>query len=124
VAGVGEYRAKVQLRANATLALSLARTAGSAETVLAPSAVVPGLTFSPGDRLLVRLQVTGTSPTTVRARVWKAGTAEPGTWQASRTDATSALQRPGSIGLNIYLSSSATNTPLTVLVDDLVAGTP
>ncbi|HEY5516302.1 MAG TPA: PKD domain-containing protein [Pengzhenrongella sp.] len=124
VEGVGEYRARVQLRANGTVALVLASTAASAETVLAPSAVVPGLTYSPPDRLLVRLQVTGTSPTTVRARVWKAGAPEPSTWKASRTDATPALQQPGSIGLNIYLSTSATNAPVTFLLDDLLAGAP
>lgn len=124
VAGVGEYRAKVQLRSNATVVLTLVRTAGSAETVLAPAAILPGLTYTPGDRLLIRLQVIGTAPTTVQARVWKAGTPEPGTWQASRTDTTPALQGPGSIGLNLYLSSSSTNAPLTVTLDDLIARAP
>ena len=124
VAGVGEYRAKVRLYSNGSVTLALVRTAGSTETALAPAVDLPGLTYSLGDRLLVRVQVTGTSPTTVRARVWKAGTPEPVTWQVSRTDTTPALQVPGSIGLNTYLSSSATNAPLRLLVDDLVARVP
>jgi PKD repeat protein len=124
VAGVGEYRANVRMYSNGTVTLALSRTAGSAETVLAPAVGLPGLTYSPGDRLLVRVQVTGTSPTTVQARLWKAGTPEPGTWQVSRTDTTAGLQAAGSVGLNSYLSSSTTNAPLTVLVDDLVARAP
>jgi PKD repeat protein len=124
VAGVGEYRANVRMYSNGSVTLALARTAGSTETVLAPAVALPGLTYSLGDRLLVRVQVTGTSPTTVQARVWEAGTPEPSTWQVSRTDTTPALQAPGSIGLYSYLSSSATNAPLRVLVDDLVARAP
>ena len=124
VAGVGEYRANVRIYSNGSVRLALSRTAGSAETVLVPAVELAGLTYSVGDRLLVRVQVTGTSPTTVQARVWKAGTPEPSTWLVSRTDTTPALQTPGSIGLNGYLSSSATNTPLTLLVDDLVARAP
>ena len=42
----------------------------------------------------------------------------------ARTDTTPALQAPGSIGLYSYLSSSATNAPLMLLVDDLVARVP
>ncbi len=124
VAGVGEYRANVRIYSNGSVRLALSRTAGSAETVLVPAVELAGLTYSVGDRLLVRVQVTGTSPTTVQARVWKAGTPEPDSWLVSRTDTTPALQTPGSIGLNGYLSSSATNTPLTLLVDDLVARAP
>jgi hypothetical protein len=114
----------VRLYSNGSVTLALARTAGSAETVLAPAVSPPGLTYAVGDRLLVRVQVTGTSPTTVQARLWKVGMPEPATWQVSRTDATPGLQAAGAIGLNSYLSSSATNAPLSVLVDDLVARVP
>jgi len=124
VAGVGEYRANLRMYSNGTVTLALARTAGSAETTLAPAVGLPGVTYAVGDRLLVRVQATGTSPTTVQAKVWESGTPEPTTWQVSRTDTTPALQVPGSIGLNTYLSSSATNAPLRLLVDDLVARVP
>jgi PKD repeat protein len=124
VAGVGEYRANLRMYSNGSVTLALARTAGSTETVLAPAVGLPEVTYAVGDRLLVRVQATGTSPTTVRARVWESGTPEPTTWQVSRTDTTAALQVPGSIGLNTYLSSSVTNAPLRLLVDDLVARVP
>ncbi|WP_024285192.1 PKD domain-containing protein [Cellulomonas sp. KRMCY2] len=124
VAGVGEYRANVRLRADGSVALALARKTGSTETTLVPSAVLAGLTYGPGDTIRVRMQVSGTNPTTLRARVWKAGQPEPSTWQASTTDATAAFQVAGSIGINSYLSTSATNTPITLRLDDLLAVPP
>jgi hypothetical protein len=62
----------------------------------------------------VRFQVTGTAPTTVRVKAWKAGTTEPAGWQLTATDGFAALQAPGSVGLQTYLSSSSTVTPVTV----------
>ena len=124
VAGVGEYRANARLRADGSVALALARRIGSTETVLVPAALLPGLAYGPGDTINIRTQVSGTNPTTVRARVWKAGQPEPTVWQASTTDATAGLQVAGSIGLNSYLSSSATNTPITLRLDDLLAVPP
>ncbi|MBG6178887.1 PKD domain-containing protein [Arthrobacter sp. CAN_A1] len=122
VAGVGEYRAKLRLDANGQTALSLHRTnASGAETSLQGSLTLPGLTYTPGDRLLLRTEVTGTGPTTIRAKAWKAGTPEPAAWQRSATDATAALQAGGTIGLFTYLSGSVTNVPVTVLIDDVTA---
>ena len=122
VSGAGEYRAKLLLTSNGSVALSLIRTTSTgAETTIASALTIPGLNYAVGDKLAMRLQVTGTGPTTIRAKVWELGTAEPTTWQRTVTDATAALQVPGSIGLTTYLSGSATNAPLTVLVDDLLA---
>ncbi len=71
-----------------------------------------------GGGLRIRLQVTGTSPTILRAKVWANGTTEPG-WQATVTDQTPALQGAGNAGLLTNLSGSATNAPLTLTVDDV-----
>ena len=61
---------------------------------------VPGLTYTAApQQLLLRLQVTGTSPTTVRAKVWLAGTAEPAAWLLTSTDSTAGLQAPGGVGV-------------------------
>jgi len=67
------------------------------------------------------LQVTGTAPTTLRAKVWVAGQAEPGAWQLTGTDATAAMQVPGGIGIALYLGGSSTITPVTATFDDLLA---
>ncbi len=123
VPGVGEYRAKVQLSGDGSVLLSLVRVAGkTTETVLVPAAPVPGVAYAAGDRLLVHVQATGSAPTTLRARVWKFGTPEPG-WLATAVDPTPELQGTGSIGLNFYLSSTSA-APLRVFVDDIVGRVP
>jgi PKD repeat protein len=122
IAGAGDYRAKVRYTSNGAVSLSLQRTnSANAETAIAAETQVSGITMAAGQQLLVRVQVTGTSPTTIRARVWKAGTTEPTTWQKTASDSTAGLQVPGGVGLYFYLSGSATNAPITVSVDDLVA---
>jgi FOG: PKD repeat len=78
------------------------------------SAVVGGLTYSPGTQLNLRVQAVGTSPTTLQAKVWPATQAEPASWQVSLTDSTAALQSFGSVGLRAYLSGAATVSPVTV----------
>ena len=88
------------------------------------SARVSGLTLAPGDRVHLRLQVTGSGSTSLRARAWKDGGAEPASWLVSTTDSTASLQAAGSVGIGSYLSSSATNGPVAVTVDDLSVSVP
>ncbi|GAA1867369.1 LamG domain-containing protein [Myceligenerans crystallogenes] len=83
--------------------------------------VVPGLTFRPGEPLLLRVRATGTSPTTVRAKVWAAGTAEPADWQVVHTDTTASLQVPGSVGVRLYTGGT---TATTWSFDDFLAVDP
>jgi hypothetical protein len=71
--------------------------------------------------LNIRFQVSGTSPTTLRAKLWKVGTTEPVAWQLTVTDATASLQAPGAIGFESYISGSATNAPVTVSLDNFLA---
>jgi hypothetical protein len=96
---------------------------GTTETVL-QTQMVSGLTVAAGDKLNFKVQASGTSPTTLRAKVWKVGTAEPAAWGTSLTDNNAALQAAGSIGLEAYLSGSATNAPQVASFDDLWAGKP
>lgn len=120
IAGKGSYSAKIRYMSNGTVGVSLNR----GDAYLVPQTTITGLTYRPGDRLTVRVQATGTSPTTLRAKVWKTGETEPVQWQLSATDSTSALQAPGRIGLGGYLSGSATNAPVTAFSDNLWAGQP
>ena len=55
--------------------------------------------------------MTGTSPTTLQAKAWLAGAAEPTSWQLTATDSEAALQSAGNPGLRAYLGGSATNKP-------------
>jgi PKD repeat protein len=115
--GSGRYSAVVKPVPGGTVQLQLRQ--GS--TTLA-SVTASGVTFVPNEPLQVRLQVFGTSPTTMRAKVWRAGQAEPANWQLSTTDSFAALQVPGSVGLETYLSGQATNAPVKTSFDNLWAG--
>ena len=115
--GADDYRTRVRLNADGTVVLQLMRGSTALRT-----ATVPGLTLATGDRLAIRLQVAGTAPTTLRARSWAAGAAEPGAWQLETTDSTAALQAPGGVGIALYLGGTATTAPVTARFDDFLAG--
>jgi Concanavalin A-like lectin/glucanases superfamily/PKD domain len=122
IASAGRYRAKVRFLASGGVGLSLSRTDSTgAETVIATEQTIAGLAYGPGDNLRVRFQVTGTAPTTLQAKVWADGAAEPVGWQVSNTDATAALQAPGGVGVWSYLAGNATNAPVTLSLDNFSA---
>ena len=123
VLGGDRYFADARHLSTGGVELRLGRQVGTTETVLT-TATVNGLTVAAGDRLNVKVQATGTSPTTLRAKVWRVGAAEPAAWTATTTDTTAALQAAGGVGFEAYLSGSATNAPQVLSVDDLWAGTP
>lgn len=112
--GSDEYRARLLFNPSGTVALTAQRG-----TTTLQAALIPSLTYATGEKLRVRVQVSGTSPTTIRAKVWRVGTAEPDGWLVSVTDSTPALQSPGQVGLGTYLSGTATAVPVTVRFDDL-----
>jgi PKD repeat protein len=114
------YFAAVRFVPNGSVAAKLVRLVGT-QSLLA-TVTVPGLTHQPGDTFHVRAQVTGMSPTTIRAKVWKVGTPEPSSWTVNATDSTAGLQAPGGIGLRAELGSNATNAPVRASFDKLWAG--
>lgn len=118
ITGTNYYGARLRLQADGSVLLHVTRGNGTP----VDGGTVPGLTFVAGDQLRVRVQVDGTNPTTVRAKVWEVGQAEPATWFASMTDTTSSLQAPGSVGVATYLFGSAVNAPVAFGYDDLQAG--
>lgn len=113
----GFYQGRIRFNPDSTVGLQLL---SSSSTVLA-NTTLPGLAYTPGTPVSLRVQVTGSNPTTLRAKAWAAGSAEPSAWQLTATDATAALQSAGSVGVEAYLSGSATNAPLTVRYDDFAA---
>ena len=114
VNGVGEYRFRVRFFPNGTVGLVLSRLqTGVAEAFPGGEVVVPGLTYTPGTALNLRVQVFGTGTTTARARVWTGATEPTTTWHISRTDTTAALQANGALGLAAY--RPGTNTTATTI---------
>ncbi|WP_210509039.1 PKD domain-containing protein [Naasia sp. SYSU D00057] len=117
-AGTADYRARVVIASGGAVTLQLQRsgtTLTSANT---------GLTAAANTPLQVRLQVTGASPTTIRAKVWRAGTTEPTAWTVTTTDSTSGLQTAGHTGLGGYVGSGVTNGPAVIAFDDFALTAP
>ena len=122
VNATNDYRLKLRVQSNGAVTAQLVRIAGGTETVLQNITTVPGLTLNANEFLRTRLQVTGTNPTNLAAKVWKDGTTEPAAWQLQTTDSTAGLQANGSVGIWDYLSGTSTNAPITLSIDDFVAG--
>jgi PKD repeat protein len=116
-----EYQARIALNTNNTVNAWLTKTLGGTQTSMVAERTVPGLTYTAGTTLRMRLQVTGTTPTTIRLKIWPATGTEPATWFATTTDTTPALQNPGSLALVSYLSSASTTAPVTAHITDLTA---
>ncbi|SDP38037.1 PKD repeat-containing protein [Pedococcus dokdonensis] len=123
VSSTVDYRAKVRMAAGGAVAVWLTRNSSGTETVLT-SATLAGVNYGAGDALRVRLQVTGTAPTTVRVKVWKNGTAEPAAWSLTSTDNTAGFQAAGSAGLYPYVSGTSTNGPVVYSFDEWWVGPP
>ncbi|GAB2504797.1 hypothetical protein GCM10027063_50060 [Promicromonospora xylanilytica] len=117
-----EYRAKVWVKSTGAVQLQLVALQ-SGETTLA-AANIAGLSVTPGERLAVRLRLTGSSPTTVEGKVWKDGSTEPADWQLTATDSTPELQDAGGVGYALTLAGSVTTGANVVRLDDLWAGPP
>lgn len=114
--GTEDYKSRIIVAANGSVILQLQRTT----TVL--TNVPTGLTVAAGDALHVRTEATGTSPTTIRAKVWKVGATEPTAWTSTTTDTTAGLQSAGHVGLGVYLGGSVTNVPFQTRFDNFWAG--
>jgi PKD repeat protein len=118
-----EYRARMVMRADGRIVVQLTALRGTSSPVgLATAVTLPTtITYNANTQLDVRMQVTGTNPTTIRLKVWPTSQTEPTGWQTTATDTFAALQNPGAVGLTGYLSGSVTNGPVTLRLDDLSA---
>jgi PKD repeat protein len=108
VASNQEYRVRVRFAPDGQVGLSVSRLSGGTEGFPGGEVIVPGLTYTAGTRVNVRVQVSGTGTTQVTASAWVAGSAEPTTPTLVRTDATAELQMPGAVGVTVHRPSSAT----------------
>ncbi|MEI7057878.1 hypothetical protein WBG06_18785 [Nocardioides sp. CCNWLW239] len=115
VSGADHYASRLRFNPDGTVGVHLVRSG----TPVVGANVVQGLSVAAGDRLMVRLQVTGIAPATVRTKVWPAGSAEPSGWTYELTDSTAANQVPGGVMLRGFGSSTIGTTPVRVSYDDL-----
>ncbi len=116
----GEYRLKLRYLSTGEVSVWLIKKVGSTETLLVDAGNVSGYTQTAGSRLNVKVDsVTTGGSTTLRTKVWPAGTGEPAGWMATATDSLAALQAAGEIDLSGYVPGSVTNGPLEFSFDDL-----
>jgi PKD repeat protein len=126
IATAGAYASKVIVSSAGKVTIQIVRVDqnGGNEVVVQPSVAVAGITYTAGQKLDIRVLITGTSPTTVQTKLWLDGTTEPAAWQRTATDSTAALQAGGGLAVTGYLSGGVVNTPVTMSVDDLSAVKP
>lgn len=71
----------------------------------------------------IRFQAVGSSPTTLRARMWDAANAEPTTWNIDTTDNTAANQTANPAACAVYVETGgSTRTNYSYLDNLVVAG--
>jgi hypothetical protein len=119
--GDEDYRLTLIVRPNASIDAVLEAAQGATAVALAGPIQVPDLEHQPEQVLAVRLLAVGVNPSDVRARVWRAGEAEPDAWLLSSIDATASLQGPGHIATTAYLSASADDAPVEFAVHEVSA---
>jgi PKD repeat protein len=118
------YRARVRVFTDGSVRLAVvARLGNGTDVVIGTEKVVSGLTVTAGQRLSLRFQATGTTPTTLKARVWLATSAEPVAWQIEAIDSAALLQAPGAVGLSGYTPSANTAVPVDVTFSGFLART-
>ncbi|MGP7960308.1 LamG-like jellyroll fold domain-containing protein [Sanguibacter sp. A247] len=120
--GTTGYVGRLRVGTDGTIQLHVGR--GVQSIAALAGGVVTGLTFEPGTAYRIRLQATGASPTTIRAKVWIDGTPEPSAWRATATDSTADLQVAGGIGAQVYVGGASGSPVVTAAWDDVWAGEP
>ena len=116
------YQLKIRVQPTGAVTAQLVRVVNGAETIIQSGPTVPGLSWTQGEKLRVRLRVSGTAPSALAARIWEDGAPEPAAWHVTANDSTPSLQANGGLGISTYLSTSATQFPMVISVDELVAG--
>ena len=114
------YRTKVSVASSGAVTAALVKVVGGVETTLT-SKVLTGATYTAGTAYTVRMQAWGTTPTTLRAKVWPSSTTEPTAWFVTATDSAVSLQAAGGVAVVTYLSGSATNAPVAIGITGLLA---
>ncbi|MBE7190348.1 MAG: hypothetical protein INR67_18815, partial [Jatrophihabitans endophyticus] len=97
-----DVRVRLLLEHDGDVQATLIGHDGSSNTALSKTVTVTPPAKSNG-RVHVELVVTGTSTTTVEAKVWADGTSKPSDWTVSGQTSVAALQHAGSVGVASYL---------------------
>ena len=120
--GTSDYRVTVKFLPTGA-AISLIKMVNNVQTTLATTNI-SALRYALGDVYRIQLKADGNAGTTaLSAKVWKSAATEPAAAQVTVSDSEAALQAPGGVGFQAYLSGSATNAPVVATFDNLSATT-
>jgi PKD repeat protein/uncharacterized protein YegL len=121
------YRLRLGFEPDQEVVLQWHKVAGGVTDTIAAETEVPGLSHAADAWFNLRVQAEGTDPTSLRAKVWADGSAEPAGWTLTASDAEPALQQSLAVGLRALLGSGASTGPV-FRFDDLAVrvleGTP
>ncbi|WP_284549728.1 PKD domain-containing protein [Aestuariimicrobium sp. T2.26MG-19.2B] len=112
--GSSYYGGRVRFEATGALRLYALRD----ETALGSSYLLPNVTYQAGDVVHVKVEVSGTNPTTVKVKAWLNAGTEPTAWQITSTDSTSTMQVAGSVGVKATVGSTSTNPSTRFIFDN------
>ena len=110
------YRARIVFASNKTVRLDLDSVRNGKAKTLARKRV-GGIKHKAGTRYKVRVQAVGTSPTTIRAKIWLAKDPEPKNWFYQKVDSRSGLQVHGGVG---FRWGGSANKSQAFRIDNLV----
>jgi hypothetical protein len=115
------YRVDVRLNTDQTIGLRTAKVVADVDTQLVAE-TASAETHAAGAFYRVALEVYGSSPTTIRAKVWADGADEPGSWLVSSTDSEASLQAvQGYVGVRPRLPAGVSNAPVVFSIDNFAA---
>jgi hypothetical protein len=113
------YHLVVRVRPNGEVVLRVVKMVDGSSLLIGKAAVVQGVKVLAGRQYRLRFRVVGTSPTSLRAKIWQASGSEPSGWSVRRSDNTAALRKSGSVGIRAY-APPRTALPHRFTVDNLV----
>lgn len=105
------YMLNARVNPDGSLRLLLSKVVAGTETAL-KSTTLSNFGYTAGERVKLRIDVTGADSTALAGKAWRASEDEPTTAQVSTTDSTTELQGAGAVGLKTYGSAALTSLPL------------
>lgn len=116
VMGANDYNIRFAFKPDGTIRLSVART----ESGFVVSNIAPAMgLYSLNTQYRLIGEVMGTSPTSIRAKIWPVGSPEPG-WDLQTTDSTAGYQVAGFSTLRLNQATAVSNKPIAYTVDNIL----
>lgn len=118
VASNTNYRIRLIFASAGTMNLTATRVVSGTTSTLGTQANI-AITPTADQYYWFKAEAVGTSPTTIRSKVWADGDTEPATWQFSTTDAQAELQVAAAVGFRTNVPAGVSSLPWVFSFDAL-----